>query len=137
MSASNRSRSAFAVLAMALFFAFLTTGAARAQALECAEIIGRVFNDINRNGYPDEGEPGLPWVRLATVQGWLITTDEYGRYSIPCASRRQSRIGSNFIVKLDTRTLPLGYRLTTENPRVVRLTASSLVKLNFGAAVGR
>ncbi len=47
------------------------------------------------------------------------------------------KIGSNFILKLDTRTLPTGYRLTTENPRVVRLTAGKMSKLNFGASIGR
>ena len=46
-------------------------------------------------------------------------------------------IGSNFILKLDPRTLPTGYSLTTENPRVVRLTRGKLTKLNFGASIGR
>jgi hypothetical protein len=40
-------------------------------------------------------------------------------------------------MKLDTRTLPTGYRLTTENPRVVRLTAGKMTELNFGASIGR
>ncbi len=104
---------------------------------DCGEIIGRVFDDVNRNGYQDEGEPGLPGVRVATVKGWLITTDRYGRFHVPCAALPDQRIGSNFIMKLDTRTLPLGYRLTTENPRVVRLTAGKMTKLNFGASIGR
>jgi hypothetical protein len=47
------------------------------------------------------------------------------------------RIGSNFIMKLDPRTLPSGYRLTTENPRVVRLTAGKMTSLDFGVAIGR
>jgi len=45
--------------------------------------------------------------------------------------------GSNFIVKLDTRTLPTGYRVTTDNPETVRLTQGKFVKLNFGAALLR
>ncbi len=104
---------------------------------DCGEIIGKVFDDVNRNGYQDEGEPGLPGVRVATVKGWLITTDKYGRFHVPCAALPDQRIGSNFIMKLDTRTLPTGYRLTTENPRVVRLTAGKMSKLNFGASIGR
>jgi large repetitive protein len=40
-------------------------------------------------------------------------------------------------MKLDTRTLPTGYRVTTENPRVVRLTAGKVTKLNFGASISR
>ena len=40
-------------------------------------------------------------------------------------------------MKLDERTLPAGYRITTENPRVVRLTRGKITKLNFGAALTR
>jgi uncharacterized repeat protein (TIGR01451 family) len=104
---------------------------------DCGDIIGKVFDDENRNGYQDKGEPGLPGVRVATVKGWLITTDEYGRFHVACADLPEARIGSNFIMKLDTRTLPTGYRLTTENPRVVRLTAGKMTELNFGASIGR
>jgi hypothetical protein len=35
---------------------------------------------------------------------------------------------------LDTRTLPAGYALTSENPRDVRLTRGKITKLNFGAS---
>ncbi|MEQ9276059.1 MAG: hypothetical protein RLP10_23980, partial [Roseibium album] len=104
---------------------------------ECAEIIGKVFTDTNGNGVQDKGEVGLPGVRLATSAGVLITTDAYGRYHVPCGDLPDSRIGSNYILKVDTRTLPTGYRLTTENPRVVRLTAGKMTKLNFGAAISR
>ncbi|MFD1197905.1 DUF11 domain-containing protein [Brucella gallinifaecis] len=104
---------------------------------DCGDIIGTVFDDKNRNGYQDDGEKGLAGVRVATAKGWLITTDEYGRFHVPCAALPDQRIGSNFIMKLDTRTLPTGYRLTTENPRVVRLTAGKMTKLNFGASIGR
>ncbi|WEK48815.1 MAG: SdrD B-like domain-containing protein [Candidatus Kaistia colombiensis] len=104
---------------------------------DCGEIIGKVFDDKNRNGYQDEGEPGLPGVRVATVRGVLITTDAHGRFHVACADLPDKRIGSNFIMKLDTRTLPSSYSLTTENPRVVRLTAGKMTKLNFGAAIGR
>lgn len=104
---------------------------------DCSEIIGRVFDDKNRNGYQDEGELGLPGVRLATVKGWLVTTDAHGRFHVACAALPDQRIGSNFIMKLDPRTLPTGYRLTTENPRVVRLTAGKMTSLDFGVAIGR
>lgn len=104
---------------------------------DCGEIIGKVFDDKNRNGYQDKDEPGLPGVRVATVRGVLITTDAHGRFHVACADLPDQRIGSNFIMKLDTRTLPSGYSLTTENPRVVRLTAGKMTKLNFGAAIGR
>ena len=102
-------------------------------SFDCTPVIGRVYDDVNVNGYPDDGEPGLPGVRLVTVNGDIITTDEYGRYHIPCAILADSENGSNFLLKADTRTLPLGYAPTTENPRVVRATRGKFVKMNFGA----
>ena len=105
------------------------------HVFDCGEIIGRVFDDLNGNGYMDEGELGMPGVRIATVKGVLITTDKNGLYHISCADIPDASIGSNFLLKLDSRSLPIGYALTTENPRDVRLTRGKVTKLNFG--VGR
>jgi uncharacterized repeat protein (TIGR01451 family) len=104
---------------------------------DCSDLIGKVFDDKNINGYQDAGEPGLAGVRVVTVRGLLITTDDYGRFHLACADVPNGLHGSNFIMKLDERTLPSGYRVTTENPRIVRLTRGKLVKLNFGAALHR
>ncbi len=104
---------------------------------DCTDIIGKVFDDKNLNGYHDEGEETLPGIRLATARGWLITTDNYGRYHITCAAVPNPYRGSNFIIKLDEHSLPSGYRVTTENPRVARLTRGKLAKVNFGAAIHR
>lgn len=132
---------------------------------DCSDVIGKVFDDVNGNGYQDdytgvtrpitrsvidpkvgkvtrvevdapEGEPGLPNVRLATATGTIITTDEYGRYNVPCAELA-GPTGTNFTLKVDPRSLPTGYRLTTENPRVMRLTAGIATEMNFGASIGR
>ena len=99
---------------------------------DCAEVIGKVFNDANGNGYQDPGEMGLPAIRIASVRGTLIRTDRHGRFSVPCADLPGHDTGSNFILKLDERTLPVGYRMTTENPRVVRLTQGKMTEINFG-----
>lgn len=104
---------------------------------DCTDIIGQVFDDENRNGYQDQGEVGLPGVRIATVNGLLVTTDQYGRYHITCADVPNADRGSNFILKLDERTLPSGYRMTTENPRVKRVTRGKMSKFNFGASIHR
>jgi uncharacterized repeat protein (TIGR01451 family) len=104
---------------------------------DCGEIIGRVFDDKNNNGYMDEGERGLPGVRVVTVKGLLVTTDKEGRFHVTCADVPNGQIGSNFLMKLDPRTLPAGYQLTTENPRDVRLTRGKITKLNFGASKSR
>ena len=101
---------------------------------DCSDLIGKVFEDRNRNGYQDEGEPGVPGVRLATVNGQLITTDAQGRYHITCAAVPDARLGSNFVLKVDTRTLPLDWIVTTDNPRSIRLTRGKFGELNFGVA---
>ena len=101
---------------------------------QCSDIIGRVFEDTNRDGYYDDGEPGLAGVRIASVSGLLITTDSFGRYHVTCDQIPNERIGSNYILKLDERTLPSGFALTSENPRVVRITRGKLAKVNFGAS---
>ena len=58
------------------------------------------------------------------------------RFHVPCAVL-PDRIGTNYSLKLDTNSLPTGYRVTTENPRVVRLTRGKISKLNFGAAIAK
>jgi uncharacterized repeat protein (TIGR01451 family) len=102
---------------------------------DCADLIGKVFDDANANGVQDPGEKGIAGVRLITAQGLLVTTDAQGRYHIACPIASPSDMGSNFIVKVDERTLPSGYRLTTDNPETVRLTAGKVSKLNFGATI--
>ncbi len=104
---------------------------------DCTDIIGQVFDDKNRDGYQNQGEPGIPGVRLVSPRGWLITTDDHGRFHVACADVPSELRGGNFILKLDERSLPSGYRVTTENPRVVRVTQGRMVKLNFGAAIHR
>ncbi|MFA6902921.1 MAG: isopeptide-forming domain-containing fimbrial protein [Gallionellaceae bacterium] len=103
--------------------------------LDCSDVIGKVFDDANLNGYQDEEEQGLPGVRVVTARGLLVTADKFGRFHITCAVVPDPDRGSNFILKLDDRTLPSGYRLTTENPRVQRATRGKMLKFNFGAAI--
>ena len=104
---------------------------------DCTDIIGKVFDDVNRNGYPDDGERGIANVRLVTVNGQIITTDSEGRYHIACADIPHAYRGSNYVLKLDVRSLPTGYRPTTENPQSSRLTSGKMAKMNFGAAITR
>ncbi|WP_455375944.1 OmpA family protein [Kaarinaea lacus] len=102
---------------------------------DCSDVIGKVYDDRNLNNVQDEGEPGIGGVRLATARGLLVTTDKNGRFHVTCAAVPNEDRGSNFILKLDERTLPTGYRVTTENPRVQRLTAGKMGKYNFAATV--
>ena len=97
--------------------------------LDCTDAIGKVFDDKNLNGVQDSGEKGLPGVRLVTVRGLSVTSDAYGRFHITCAAVPNESFGSNDILKLDDRSL------TTENPRVERITRGKMAKFNFGAAI--
>ncbi|MDQ2066841.1 hypothetical protein Q9295_10675 [Xinfangfangia sp. CPCC 101601] len=103
---------------------------------DCGTVIGTVFDDYNLDGYQNPGEPGIAGARLVTVRGTIITTDRHGRYHVPCADLPRD-IGTNYVLKLDDRSLPTGYRITTENPGDVRLTAGKMVELNFGASMAR
>jgi hypothetical protein len=104
---------------------------------DCTDIIGKVFDDVNANGYPDQDEKGLGGVRIVSARGLIATTDKEGRFHITCAAVPNEDRGSNFILKLDDRTLPTGYRVTTENPLVLRLTRGKAIKFNFGASLHR
>lgn len=104
---------------------------------DCADLIGKVFDDQNANGYQDDGEPGIPNARIATARGLLVTSDAEGRFHITCADTPNEDRGANFVLKLDERSLPSGYRLTTENPQTVRLTRGKMAKLNFGVTIHR
>ncbi|WP_157046228.1 isopeptide-forming domain-containing fimbrial protein [Geotalea uraniireducens] len=102
---------------------------------DCTDIIGKVFDDANANGYPDPGEKGVPGARVVTPRGLIATTDEFGRFHITCGVVPDEDRGSNFILKLDDRTLPTGYRVTSENPLVERATRGKMLRFNFGATI--
>ena len=94
-------------------------------------LIGKVFEDRNADGRQDPGEPGIPGVRIASVDGLIVETDAYGRYHLAAVDVDDPDRGGNFIVKLDAQTLPAGAELVGENPRVVRLTSALMSKVNF------
>lgn len=104
---------------------------------DCTDIIGKVYDDANLNGYQDQNEKGISGVRVVSARGLLARTDEHGRFHITCAAVPNQDRGSNFILKVDDRTLPAGYRMTTENPVVERVTRGKTAKFNFGAALHR
>jgi uncharacterized repeat protein (TIGR01451 family) len=102
---------------------------------DCTDVTGMVFNDRNRNGRQDGNEPGLSGVRVVTPGGLGATTDPFGRYHITCAITPNESRGSNFILKLDDRTLPSGFRMSTDSVQVQRATRGKNLTLNFGASI--
>src|SRR5882762_4241803 len=107
------------------------------QSFDCTDVFGKVFNDVNRNGVQDEGENGLPGVRVVTAQGLEATTDPYGRFHITCAITPNENRGSNFILKLDDRTLPSGFRMSTDQVQIKHATSGKALKFDFGASIHR
>lgn len=99
---------------------------------ETTRIFGMVFEDKNLNGIQDTGEQGIPGVRLVTTAGTVIETDSFGRYHIEGIDPGLTARGSNFIVKLDSNSLPKSSVLTTDNPLVKRVTPAIPVSFYFG-----
>lgn len=75
-------------------------------------------------------EDGIPGVRLITVDGIVVETDEFGRYHVPDEWVLR-KTGKNFIIKVDPDTLPQGMEVISENPRVRRISPNGLSKFNF------
>jgi uncharacterized repeat protein (TIGR01451 family) len=107
------------------------------QTFDCTDVFGKVFDDVNRNGFQDPGEKGLPGVRVVTAQGLAAKTDQYGRFHITCAIVPNDIRGSNFVLKLDDRTLPSGFRMSTDLMQIKHATAGKALKFDFGASIYR
>lgn len=107
---------------------------------DCATIIGQVFRDEDGNGYQSLSERGIPAARISTLVAGttlVITTDQHGLFHLPCSVIPNQDRGTNVVLKLDPETLPSGYRITTENPRAIRVTRGKTSKANFGASLDR
>jgi uncharacterized repeat protein (TIGR01451 family) len=98
-------------------------------------IFGTVYHDKNSNGKQDEGEEGLPGVKIVTVEGYVIITDQFGRYHLLNILGGEWGMGRNFIMKVDPSSIPKGSKFTTENPLLRRITPGIPVRFDFGVAL--
>ena len=98
---------------------------------EQTTVLGQVFLDHDGDGARGIDEPGIPGVRLATVDGLLIETDQNGRYHVAAVEVDNAARGANFILKLDPATLPEGAEVVSPNPRVLRITQSLMSRIDF------
>ncbi|TCD14978.1 hypothetical protein [Oricola cellulosilytica] len=99
----------------------------------CAGVALHVFDDADRDGELDDGEPGIAGVRIAPEIGLPMTTAQDGRYASPCVTA--SRLGGvDLELKLEAETLPDGYFVTTPNPMRVRVGRGETARMAFGAA---
>jgi uncharacterized repeat protein (TIGR01451 family) len=74
-------------------------------------ILGRVFEDTNRNGKFDEDDRPMAGVRLYLNSGQSVTTDSEGLYNFPSLGN-----GSE-VIALDPISIPTGYALTDGGTR--------------------
>ncbi len=104
---------------------------------DCTDVTGKVFDDENRNSVQDNDEPGLANVQVFTPRGLSSTTDRHGRFHFTCAVVPDEHRGSNFALKVDDRSLPAGYRLSTDQMQVKRATRGKTLNFVFGASIHR
>jgi uncharacterized repeat protein (TIGR01451 family) len=76
-----------------------------------AYLIGKVFVDKNHNDLQDDGEPGIPGVRIYLQSGTYAITDSEGKYSLYGLNAQTT------IVKVDETTLPAGWKFAHLTPR--------------------
>jgi uncharacterized repeat protein (TIGR01451 family) len=91
---------------------------------------GYVVAYVIRNVGVDER--GTPGVRIASVEGLLIETDQFGRYHLVGMPGGPWEHGRNFILKVDPSTLPAGAEFTTDNPLLRRITPGLPVRFDWG-----
>jgi hypothetical protein len=104
---------------------------------DCTDVTGKVFDDADRNGVQEPGELGIAGVRLVTPSGLAALTDNYGRFHITCAITPHELRGSNFMLKLDDRTLPTGFRSAGNIVQIQRATRGKALHFSFGASIHR
>src|SRR5205085_9211933 len=97
-------------------------------------LLGRVFEDVNRNGIFDNGDEPLAGVRLYLNSGQAVVTDSQGLYNFPSLGDGPQ------VISLDPVSIPQGYALTDGGTvagrswtRLLRtpLGGGSLLRQNF------
>lgn len=91
-------------------------------------IIGKVFEDKNRNGWQDKEEEGVPGAMVVLDDGTYALADQYGRYHFPAVMPGQR------LVKINLQALAFGATTSNDEARVVTVTPGVLAKANFGVA---
>lgn len=89
-------------------------------------VIGKVYVDCNQNKVQDNGEPGIPGVRLYMEDGTSVTTDENGQYSL-CGVRPITHV-----LKIDPQSAPVGARFGITSSRNAGDAESLFVDLKNG-----
>lgn len=91
-----------------------------------AIILGRLFEDLNGNGIPDPGEPGVPGVRVYLEDGSFSFSDAEGQYSFTGIS------AGNHVVKIDRSTLARRLKPVPFNTAFAGVGWSQFITAPFG-----
>ncbi len=98
--------------------------------LPLAEVTGVVFDDLNRNGLWDSGEPGLRRLRVVLFRaGQLVDeafSDPTGKFAFVDLEP------GSYEVRLDPAFVPEGYEPTTPQAAAVELAPGGKVEARFG-----
>jgi uncharacterized repeat protein (TIGR01451 family) len=89
-------------------------------------IIGKVFQDFDRDGFQDSGESGIGGAMVALDNGIYALTDVHGRFHFPAVEPGQR------MVKLNLATIAGNARATERDKQVLSVTPGLLAKANFG-----
>ncbi len=89
-------------------------------------IVGKIFLDCNRNRVQDEGELGVPGVRVYLEDGTSAISDHEGKYNFYGVRPR------THVLKVDTTTLPAGWEFIDLSNRHAGDAGSAFVDLKNG-----
>lgn len=91
-------------------------------------IIGRVFEDADRDGRQAPGESGLADVMVGLDDGTYALTDAHGLYHFTAVRPGQR------MVKINTGTLPVAGRVMPREAQIVTVSPGLLARVNFAVA---
>jgi len=96
-------------------------------------IFGKVYYDLNVNTLHDSDEPVVGDIEIIMEDGTRVTTDEFGKYSIP-----NVRSGDH-VLRINRTSLPTGTQVLLNSPdflgdarsRLVKVSPGGIAKANF------
>jgi uncharacterized repeat protein (TIGR01451 family) len=91
-------------------------------------IIGKVFQDLDGDGWQDSGENGIGGAMVALDNGVYSLTDVHGRYHFPAVEPGQR------MVKLNVAAIAGNAHATGRDKQVLSVTPGLLAKANFGVS---
>jgi peptidoglycan-associated lipoprotein len=106
------------------------------QLVETGEIEGFVYQDLNRNGQKDPGEPGVAGMTVLLEDGSTTRSDPQGRYRFPSATAGIHQ------VRFSERELPASFNLLAQPLQRVEVGLRQTVAVHFplivsGSITGR